>query len=198
MDRKEYQELQFRTLRTEIENCSERSFKIMVGGAALIPVLAGILVHYSATVVLLALPLVVVVMALLYLNQRSAIMRCGRYIRTKIEPDIMGEDGWETWLESVPDNRRVDNYLVWALVLLSFAYYGAATYISWNHARMAFGLVWEWVVLAVYIPLGLAMVIYVLWRVPKSTSTKKERAPVRRERSRGKANTEQSSADNPA
>jgi hypothetical protein len=182
VDKATYQQLQYLTLRKEIEDCLQRSFQIMVGGATLIPVLVGLIGHYAATPILLTLPMMVVVVALLYLNQWNSIMRCGRYIRTKIELEIMGNDGWEAWLEAPPDaevgavhNRFVDNYLAYAFYLLIGAYYFATSFISVTYARRAYGELAEWVTLGVYVFIGLVMGIIVLRRVPTNTTTKKER-----------------------
>jgi hypothetical protein len=183
MDRSRFLELQFHTLRHEIEHCLDRAFKIMIGGATLIPVLVGALAHYSATPILIALPMVIVVMALLYLNQWNSIMRCGRYIRVKIERDIMGADGWEAWLESTYeprlghlDNRRVDTYLVYAFSLLTGAYYFATTYIAITYADEAYGAIPAWITTGVYSLIGLVMGFILLRRVPTNTTTQQERA----------------------
>lgn len=182
MDRDRYVELQLETLRREIENCLERAFKIMVGGATLIPVLVGVLANYSATPILMTLPLVVVVTALLYLNQWTMIMRAGRYIRIKIEREIMGDDGWEAWLEATSDarlgpvnNRRVDTYLQYAFYLLTGAYYVATTYIAMTYARDAYGATTEWIAFAAYAVIGTGIGAILLRRATTNTTTELER-----------------------
>lgn len=182
MDKLKFQELQFLTLRKEVEDCLNRSFQIMVGGATLVPILVGILGHYSATPILLTLPMTVVVIALLYLNQWNSIMRCGRYIRTMLEPDLMGEEGWEAWLESHPDthmgavhNRLVDTYLVYAFYLLTAAYYFATSFIAISYAHKSYGPIAAWLALVAYIFIGSTMGYIVLERVPTHTTTKRER-----------------------
>lgn len=154
----------------------------MVGGATLVPILVGILGHYTATPILLTLPMMVVVIALLYLNQWNSIMRCGRYIRTRLEPEMLGEEGWEAWLESHPDthmgavhNRLVDTYLVYAFYLLTAAYYFACSFIAISYARTSYSPVAAWLALAVYIVIGLTMGYIILERVPTHTTTKRER-----------------------
>ncbi|WP_034262360.1 hypothetical protein [Actinospica robiniae] len=175
--------MQFHTLRKEIENCLDRAFKIMVGSATLIPAVVGIVAYYSATPILITLPMVVVVTVLLYLNQWNSIMRCGRYIRLNIEKEIMGSDGWEAWLESTydpnigsVDNRLVDTYLVSAFYLLAGAYYFATAYIAFAFARHAYGASAGWVVAAVYAVIGVSMGTIILRRVPTNTTTQQERA----------------------
>jgi hypothetical protein len=182
VDEVRFQELQYLTLRKEIEDSLNRSFQIMVGGATLIPILVGILGHYAATPILLTLPMMVVVVALLYLNQWNSIMRCGRYIRTRIEPQMMGDQGWEAWLESHPDthigavhNRLVDTYLVYAFYLLTAAYYFATSFIAVNYAHKTYGAVGEWVTFGADLAIGIAMGYIVLERVPTHTTTKRER-----------------------
>ncbi len=182
MDKARYLELEYQTLRKEIEDSLNRSFQIMVGGTTLIPALIGVLAYYAATAILMALPLMVVVIALLYLNQWNSIMRCGRYIRTRIELPIMGSGGWEAWLETHPgsgsgayDNRLVDSYLVYAFYLLIAAYYFATCYVAIAYAKHAYGGVVGWAGLGVYIPVGVLIGVIVLRRVPTSTTTKHER-----------------------
>ncbi|TMC05668.1 MAG: hypothetical protein E6J41_21475 [Chloroflexi bacterium] len=181
MDDRTFLELEYLTLRKEIEDCLERSFQIMVGGATLIPILTGVIQSYKATPILMALPMMVVVIALLYLNQWNSIMRCGRYIRTRIEPQL-GVAGWESWLESAPDpnvgevhNRLVDTYLVYAFYLLTAGYYFATAFIAITYAREAYGAVSIWPALGVYAAIGLAMIAIILRRVPTNTTTRKER-----------------------
>jgi hypothetical protein len=182
MDKPRFQELQFLTLRKEIEDSLNRSFQIMVGGATLVPILVGLLGHYAATPILLTLPMTVVVVALLYLNQWNSIMRCGRYIRTRIEPKMTGDEGWEAWLESHPDthmgavhNRLVDTYLVYAFYLLTAAYYFATSFIAITYAHRTYGSIAEWVALGCYILIGITMGYIILERVPTHTTTKTER-----------------------
>lgn len=182
VDKTRFQELQFLTLRKEIEDSLNRSFQIMVGGATLVPILVGILGHYTATPILLTLPMMVVVIALLYLNQWNSIMRCGRYIRTRLEPEMTSEEGWEAWLESNPDmhlgavhNRLVDTYLVYAFYLLTAAYYFACSYIAINYAHGSYGPVAAWLALTAYIVIGFTMGYIILERVPTHTTTKGER-----------------------
>lgn len=182
MEEIRFLELQYLTLRKEIEDSLNRSFQIMVGGATLIPILVGILGHYTATPILLTLPMMVVVIALLYLNQWNSIMRCGRYIRTRIEPKVLGDKGWEAWLESHPDthmgavhNRLVDTYLVYAFYLLTAAYYFATSFIAVTYAHKAYGPIAEWFTLACYIIIGAGMGYVILERVPTHTTTRVER-----------------------
>jgi hypothetical protein len=109
-------------------------------------------------------------------------MRCGRYIRTRIEPPIMGDEGWEAWLESESDpeigavsNQLVDTYLAYAFYLLIGAYYFATSYVAVTYASREYGPVGERVTLGVYGLMGLALGFIVIRRVPTNTTTKKER-----------------------
>jgi hypothetical protein len=182
MEKSKFMELQYLTLRKEIEDSLARAFQIMIGSATLIPLLVGIIGHYAATPILMTLPLMVVVSVLLYLNQWNSIMRCGRYIRMKIEPEIVGTDGWEGWLELNIDtemgrvhNRLVDTYLQFAFYLLTTAYYFATSYIGFAYASRSYGPVVEWVVLSVYALVGIGIGIIVFFRLPTHTTTKEER-----------------------
>lgn len=189
MDKNRFLELQYLTLRKEIETCLERAFQIMVGGATLIPILTGILRSYTATPILMALPMVVVVTALLYLNQWNMIMRAGRYIRTKIEPELIGGQGWEAWLEAPVDpkigevdNRLVDAYLMYAFYLLTGGYYFATSFIAITYAHESYGWLPVWSVTTLYVMVGLVIGVIILRRVPTNTTTKKERALVKLQR----------------
>jgi len=182
MDAERYLELQYITLRKEIEECLTRSFQIMIGGATLIPIIAGVADKYAATPIMIALPMVVVITALMYLNQWSMIMRAGRYIRTEIESRLDAPVGWETWLEArgtdqatAVDNRLVDRYIALAFYILASAYFFAASWVGFLYARdhLHYGL--SWVVLGVYCLTAVAMLIVLLRRVPTTTTTKAER-----------------------
>jgi hypothetical protein len=180
VDKDTYQQLEYLTLRKEIEDSLNRSFQIMVGGATLVPVLVGIVAYYAATAILTTLPMMVVVVALLYMNQWNSIMRCGRYIRTRIEDRIMGgEGGWEAWLESDADpridNRIVDTYLVWAFYLLAGAYYFVTSYIAFIYAGRAYAEVVKWIILGAHVVIGIVMAVIVIRRVPTRTTTPTER-----------------------
>ena len=185
MDRGTYLQLQYQTLRKEIEDSLARSFQIMIGGAALIPILVGVVAKYAATPILMTLPMTVVVVALLYLNQWNSIMRCGRYIRTHIEKPIMPNDGWEVWLEAPPDrridvydNRIVDAYLMYAFYLLIAAYYFATSFVAVTYSHIAYGPIAPWVAGNVYGIIGILLGIIVVRRLPVRTTTRSEREAI--------------------
>ncbi|MEQ8199783.1 MAG: hypothetical protein ABRQ27_17565, partial [Clostridiaceae bacterium] len=96
----------------------------MVGlGPSVLPLIKIIADYSKSNLIYLFLPAFIVIIALLYLSESHALMRCGRYIREHIEREFMeeGKKGWEEWLENPGqdgfDSRSTDKYL-------SYAFYG--------------------------------------------------------------------------
>lgn len=74
-------EIQYTTLRKEIETSKANMFKLVVGGAAVIPTAQSLASTYSIGIITLALPLIVVVLVLLFLTENHSMMRAGTYNR---------------------------------------------------------------------------------------------------------------------
>lgn len=111
-------ELQFVALRAEILETKRQNFQTIGFGVASLP-LGNLLAEKSASLLYLALPAVVVVAALMYMGSNNAIIRCGEYIRTEVEPNGIG---WEQWLENTPSARNADRVVSVAIRTL-FAIY---------------------------------------------------------------------------
>ena len=133
MDESQFLMEEYKTLREEIRETKARIFKLVGFGIFAVPVAHFVAQTYRLDVVILSLPLLVIVVALLYLSENHALMRCGCYIREHIEPkveDTIGEVillekgsdrsiepkvkdtiGWETWLENGFGRRTVDKYV---------------------------------------------------------------------------------------
>src|SRR5207253_2013711 len=127
MKEEKFLQLQYETLRKEIEEAHGRAFKIIIGGLTIVPAIWSAIRSLDKAIdlgpVTLLLPFIVVVTVLLFLAQNAAIMRCGRYIRLNIENAVPSIIGWETWLEKPreagePDLRGVDKYLIRSFYVL--------------------------------------------------------------------------------
>lgn len=88
IDPGKFVELEYASLRKEIETSKANMFKLAVGGSAVIPAAQSVAASYSIGAITLALPLVVVVLVLLFLAENHAVMRAGTYILQEIEPKI--------------------------------------------------------------------------------------------------------------
>jgi hypothetical protein len=164
---------QFKTLRAEIENTKDRIFKTLTYGIAVVPA-----AHYAAnelklSALLYATPLLVMVVALLYLSENHALMRCGRYIRREIEPHFSGVVGWEEWLEirGMYDARTVDKLLSYSFYLLFFVYFAASVALAFHKALGQYGLVAAAALLGSYIAVGIWFLIYLYTNLRTSTQT---------------------------
>jgi hypothetical protein len=104
-----YLELEYHSLRREIEISRDRHFKINIGALSIFPafqLLAGILedsmsgdgAGIEALFLLVPLPIVILTLFILYYAEHWTIARCARYLRENIEPAIPEYTGWETWL----------------------------------------------------------------------------------------------------
>jgi len=160
IDQSKFIELEYATLRKEIETSKANMFKLVVGGSAVIPAAQSVADSYSIGVITLALPLVVAVLVLLFLAENHAVMRAGTYILQEIEPKIDGMKGWETWLNSVQTNtgtRTVDKLLVFAFSVLAASYFIASVALAVRYAFREFGQQGQYVVGGIYALLGAAL-----------------------------------------
>ncbi len=189
-------EWQYESLRKEIETGLERSFRLVIGGATIVPALHIILRTYSPGPIALALPFIIPILVLLYLAQMNQVMRCGRYIKEQIEPHVGGGiKGWETWLEdrplhelgekeSDPDRRKVDNYIFTAFGIISFVYYLISVFIAVSYLPTWSGPFW--VAIALYSVIGLFLLWLILDRRTEVITTQHESGIPRRLRLRRK------------
>jgi hypothetical protein len=160
IDQSKFVELEYATLRKEIETSKANMFKLAVGGSAVIPAAQSVADSYSIGVITLALPLVVVVLVLLFLVENHSMMRAGTYILQEIEPKIDGVKGWETWLNSVQmgsGTRTVDKLLVFAFSVLAASYFIVSVVLAARFALREFGQQGQYVVGGIYVLLGAAL-----------------------------------------
>lgn len=94
---------EYRTLRKEIEETKSRIFKLAITGITGIPTAYFLVSNAKEKVLVLTLPFLIVTLLLLFLSESRSLMRCGKYIRERIETVMIQENnlvsGWEHWLE---------------------------------------------------------------------------------------------------
>lgn len=124
MDKKDFTIMQFEALRKEVAATKARLFMTVCLGLVAVPVLTYLSEQPGARFLGPILPFVVLVLTMLFVAEENALMRCGRYIREKIEPQI--EPGWEAWLESQPGLRIMDKCLFACFLLTFIVFYFAS------------------------------------------------------------------------
>ncbi len=164
---------QYITLRGEIKDTKDCTFKIAAIGLFILPAGQYVAKIMDAQFLLLFLPFLVISVALLYLSENHSLMRCGRYIRLHIESEIPNLIGWEKWLESRDpcEPRSVDRYVAYSIYLVLAAYYIASVWVSFNHCNVGYGLVPSIVLLGFYVAIGVLFVAYLVIKVRSTTTT---------------------------
>jgi hypothetical protein len=157
--------LEFETLRQEIATAKKNMFQLMVGGSAAIPAAQSVANSYNIGVVTLALPLILSVFILMFISENHAMMRAGQYILEKIEPKMLSEGGWETWLNTsngVTKTRSVDRIMIFSFSLLASFYFLVSVVLAWRYAGSEFGDSGKYVVAFGYFVVGfsLAFILY--------------------------------------
>ena len=141
-----FNELQFLTLRKEIEETKGRLFLLTVGGAALVPAAKLFASTSSLEEITLLLPLLVCVLVLLFLSENNALMRAGSYILHHIERPLYGYTdqqplrgpvGWERYLQGGKRwrTRLVDVLAAWAFMLYALGYYIVTAFLAFHWAN---------------------------------------------------------------
>ena len=173
MDHQEFLKQQYLTLREEIRETKDRIFKTMGFGLVVVPGSHFLAQAYEIDTVTLSLPILVVVVALIYLAENNALMRCGRYIKLHIEPETTDIVGWEQWLEkkSSWDARSVDKYLSYAFYLLFFVYFAGSVFVAGRFTLTTYGALAAGLLLGTYVAIGVWFVIYLIRSIRVSTTT---------------------------
>jgi len=180
MDKATFLKEQFTTLRKEIEQTKSRIFKIMAFGLTIVPAAHFVAREQHVEALLYVSPLLVIVVALLYLSENHALMRCGRYIRYEIERHVSQQDadviGWETWLETKKrgyDTRTVDKYVAYCFLILFVVYFAGSVYLAIKEAQTAnVNIMWMAALLAVYIAVGIWFLIFLVQNTRSATETR--------------------------
>lgn len=133
--KEEFLFLEFQTLREEIKETKSRMFLIMNFSLTVVPTATLVADKYQISFLYIAMPFIVMAVSMLYLSENQAMMRCGRYIKKHIEPEIGEVMGWEQWLsiEHPDDRRRSDRFLSYFFVSIFFVYYVASSSITVLH-----------------------------------------------------------------
>jgi hypothetical protein len=177
MDQAEFLKQQYISLREEVRETKDRIFKTLGFGLIVVPGTHALGDVFHLNTVVLALPILIVVVALIYLSENNALMRCGRYIKNHIEPQIKDVLGWESWLEDKSTSssvkwktRNVDRNLSYAFFLLYFVYYFGAVFVAADFAAEKYGITWKYVCLIVYLLIGIWFIFYLLRNILISTT----------------------------
>lgn len=172
MDKSEFLLQQFLTVREEVKETKDRMFKIMGFGLVVVPASDFVAQSSKIGTITLSLPILVLVVALMYLSENNALMRCGKYIRTVLEPQMSEAMGWESWLE-VKENygaRDVDKNLARAFYLLFFVYFVGAVFLASQYSYQQYGVTITWALWAFYAAVGALFLIYLVRRIKFSSS----------------------------
>lgn len=177
MDKQEFMKQQYLTLREEIKDTKSKIFQTMGIGLVVVPGSQFLAQSYNIDTITLSLPVLVVVVALIYLSENNALMRCGRYIRTQIEPNLENIVGWEQWLETQHsrDFRNVDKFLSYAFYLLFLVYFIGSVFVSAKFAMNNLGIIPAALLLGGYVAIGIWFVIFLIRNIRTSTLTDLDR-----------------------
>ena len=163
MDKTEFLKNQFVSLREEIAESKKRVFQTMGFGLVVVPGSHFLAQAYALDTVTLSLPILVIVVSLVYLSENNAIMRCGRYIKQHIEPEINDTIGWEQWIEDNAgdfDTRSVDKHMFYAFYLLFFVYFAGSVFIACRFAKAHFDIFLTASMLGGYVAVGVWFFIF--------------------------------------
>ncbi|MCP4247145.1 MAG: hypothetical protein GY778_08855 [bacterium] len=126
MEKDQFVHEEFSTLRKEISATKARIFKTVSLGLVIVPLLTYLAEGQEIEFVGPIIPFVVLLLTILFVAEEQALMRCGRYIRERIEPLIEKGVGWEAWLESQGRLRVMDKCLFGCFVITFFVFYFAS------------------------------------------------------------------------
>jgi len=123
---------QYKTLREEISDIKRRVFRLTTGTTVAVPLISYVAnKEPSFLAISLVMPLVVFVLGLNYMSEKSSLMRAGHFIKDHIEKRISNVYGWETWLEDTnlkPKNRKVEIRENMSFSLMFGIYYTLSTF----------------------------------------------------------------------
>jgi hypothetical protein len=133
-EEQKFLETQYAALRTEIEQASDRAFKIFAASVLVVPTgltLGGVASAGNNVLPLIEmlLPLLLLAFYAMYSAQMFSTRRAGLYIESHIEPRLLVRTrGWESWLS---DRRYAyDAQVNVAFFSLSVVYYLGTVYLA--------------------------------------------------------------------
>lgn len=173
--------MEYRTLRREIEAAKQRIFKLAGLALGALPAAYFLAATYEMTAIILSLPLLIGAAFFVYLSESLSVMRCGRYIRLVLEPEMRrayassAAVGWEQWLErgvhGEQNRRLVDRFSTFFFYLVYGFYYIAAVSLAVSKADDEFGVLACAAVIGFYCALGIAFAAVMLRSFRRVTST---------------------------
>jgi hypothetical protein len=196
---------QFDALRAEILATQRRAFQTMTAGIVGLPILNFIIQARAAGpsttgtaqpvepyiyLLIIGLPVVVIVVALLYLADNNAVIRAGCFIRWEIEPALgcrSGHEssGWEYWLENnKPATRATERYVTTAVYILFLLYYISAVDLAWSAVSNVFTPFGSSAVRVGYVVFGTVVAVYFVRELLLSTKALEKRVRQRAEMAR--------------
>jgi fucose permease len=174
LENQKFLELQYLTLREEIKNSKANMFRIVVGGAAVIPAAQSLANNFQIGAITLALPLIVVVLVLIFLTENHAMMRAGAYLLEHYEASRSDVVGWETWLSSSkgPNKKRtVDKMLVFAFAVLASSYFMVSVVMAARYALQEFGQHGQYLIAGGYFGVGIVLVFILYSQAQTNTDS---------------------------
>jgi len=171
MDRDTFLKEQFISLREEIKDTKARMHRTIGFGLLAIPAGNFLAQNYQIEVVILTLPILIIIVSLVYLSESNALMRCGRYIRTYIETEVIDTVGWEQFLETKSpwDARATDKYLSYAFYLLFILYFAGSVWMAGEFALERFGLLTANILLSAYSMIFVLFVVLLILKMRITT-----------------------------
>ncbi len=172
---------EYKTLREEMKETKDRIFKIVIFSISVIPLSMYLLWKYDINIVTSVLPFLVIVVSMLYYNECISLLRCGRYIKDNIEPNLAKQDntfkGWEDWLACERDDfglrkikKEKDIFFSYALHSLFLFYYANSSVLAYSFFKDKIGSSAGIFSAGVYSMLGVFYLLYIAINVNKKIS----------------------------
>jgi hypothetical protein len=163
---------QFDSLRKEIEDTKARIHRTLMAGVVVVPTIAFLSKAMDVQLIMWCLPILVVVIAVLYLSENHALMRAGQYILEHIEPKFT-VCGWERWLLVHEDRgtRTVDKFLSIAFFTLFSFYYIISSAIAIYYVNQRFEIAPAAFLGGLYLAVGVVAVLFFKGQIKNAVAT---------------------------
>ncbi len=168
-------------LREEIKETKARIFSLAGFALVAMPSSYGLAQAFKIEALVLSLPILICTIQLVYLAESRSLMRCGEYIKKRIEEPIAraagsGEAlGWEHWLSEQPaaesSRRTVDKMLAYFFYLIFLFYYVASVQLAAATASNQWGVIGLAVSLGFYIGIGVVFAAFLIRNYRHTTTT---------------------------
>lgn len=176
----DFRKCEYVTLREEIKETKGRIFRLAGLGIIGMPSSYFLAATYEFEILILSLPILICIVLLLYISESRALMRCGEYIKTKIEPEINDNGkknfkGWEHWLQEKKKGERgrrtVDKLVTVFFYILFLFYYIASVSLAVEMANSKWGVTGFAVTIGFYVGTGILFIGFLGYCFKHSTST---------------------------